>query len=142
MSGVLSSSNRLIAAAQQPDEPKRARDESFCDVMHVNLCPKLKCCSFTAFIVFVDILVYSISLTIDPIVNTEFLAPNPKALEVMGWQDAAKIKSGQIWRLLTPVFLHANFVHILLNSLSNNLFPILSFKNRPLWGSNYFCDLR
>ena len=62
---------------------------------------------------------FIISLWLFKIVNTEFLAPNPKALDTLGWKDARKIKKHtQIWRFITPVFLHASFVHLCLNLLS------------------------
>jgi hypothetical protein len=35
---------------------------------------------------------FVIALWIYHIVNTEFLAPNPKALDTLGWKDAHKIK--------------------------------------------------
>jgi len=70
-------------------------------------------------IVFVDIIIYCISLWLYGIVNTEFLAPNPRALDKLGWKDARKIKKrNQVWRFITPVFLHASFVHLTLNLLS------------------------
>jgi rhomboid protease GluP len=62
---------------------------------------------------------FFISLWIYKIVNTEFLAPNPKALDILGWKDARKIKKrGQVWRFITPTFLHASFVHLCLNLVS------------------------
>lgn len=62
---------------------------------------------------------FIISLWVYRIVNTEFLAPNPRALDVLGWKDARKIKKrGQVWRFITPTFLHASFVHLVLNVLS------------------------
>lgn len=62
---------------------------------------------------------YIISLWLYRIVNTEFLAPNPRALDTLGWKDARKIKKrNQIYRFVTPVFLHASFVHLTLNILS------------------------
>ena len=62
---------------------------------------------------------YCISLWMYKIVNTEFLAPNPRALDNLGWKDARKIKKrGQVWRFITPVFLHASFVHLALNLIS------------------------
>jgi len=85
----------------------------------MNLCPTLRCCSFTVMITFIDIIMYVISLWLYRIVNTEFLAPNPRALDVLGWKDARKIKKrNQVWRFITPVFLHASFMHITLNLLS------------------------
>lgn len=48
--------------------------------------------------------------------NSEFLAPNPHALEVMGWQDSKKIKNNyQIWRWITPIFLHGHLEHLVGN---------------------------
>ena len=62
---------------------------------------------------------YIISLWLYRIVNTEFLAPNPRALDTLGWKDARKIKKrNQVYRFVTPVFLHASFVHLTLNILS------------------------
>jgi len=62
---------------------------------------------------------FTISLWLYHMVNTEFLAPNPHALDKLGWKDARKIKKrGQVWRFVTPVFLHASFMHLALNLLS------------------------
>ena len=45
--------------------------------------------------------------------NDEFLAPNPHALEAMGWQDSKKIKNDwQAWRWFTPIFLHGHLEHL------------------------------
>ena len=79
----------------------------------------MRCCSFTVCIIIVDIIMFIIAIWIYHIVNTEFLAPNPKALDTLGWKDAHKIKKrGQVWRFITPVFLHASFAHLCLNLLS------------------------
>lgn len=59
------------------------------------------------------------SLALYGMVNTEFLAPNPKALDILGWKDARKIKNkNQVWRFITPTFLHASFMHLALNTIS------------------------
>lgn len=83
------------------------------------MCPTLRCCTFTVLIAVVDIIMFIISLWLYRMVNTEFLAPNPRALDTLGWKDARKIKKrGQVWRFITPVFLHASFLHLSLNLLS------------------------
>jgi rhomboid protease GluP len=70
-------------------------------------------------IAIIDIIMFIISLWLYRMVNTEFLAPNPRALDALGWKDARKIKKrGQVWRFITPVFLHASFIHLSLNLLS------------------------
>lgn len=41
-------------------------------------------------------------------------------------QHNALIAAGQWWRLLTPAFLHADFIHLAVNSASlNNLGPLV-----------------
>ena len=45
--------------------------------------------------------------------NDQFLAPKSKSLDVLGWQDNKKIKyEHQVWRWLTPTFLHGYFDHL------------------------------
>ena len=98
---------------------KRARDEGFFEAIKINMCPTLRFCTFTTMIAIVDVIMFLISLWLYKMVNTEFLAPNPKALDKLGWKDARKIKRrGQVWRFVTPVFLHASFMHLALNLIS------------------------
>ena len=85
----------------------------------MNLCPTIKLCSFTVWILIIDMVMFAISCSLYGIVNTEFLAPNSQALNLLGWKDAEKMKNhAQIWRFITPVFLHASFVHLALNLIS------------------------
>lgn len=100
-------------------QAKRARDENIFDAIKINLCPTLRFCSFTTLIVMVNIIMYIISLCLYHIINTEFLAPNTRALDTLGWKDSKKIKvHNQVWRFITPTFLHASFMHIALNTIS------------------------
>lgn len=41
-----------------------------------------------------------------------------KPLQTMGIQDNALIRQGEVWRLFTPMFLHADFAHLAGNMLS------------------------
>lgn len=112
-----------LFARDRPDEnanrEKRARDEGFFGALVLNLCPTVRCCTFTVFIIFIDIIMFLISIWIYRIINTELLAPNPRALDLLGWKDARKIKKrAQIWRFITPTFLHASLVHLVLDLLS------------------------
>ena len=71
---------------------KRARDEGFFGALVLNLCPTVRCCTFTVFIIFIDIIMFLISIWIYRIINTELLAANPRALDILRWKDARKIK--------------------------------------------------
>lgn len=44
------------------------------------------------------------------------LVPSGKILSEFGANIPPEIKKGQVWRLICPVFLHANFVHIIFNT--------------------------
>lgn len=95
-----------------------AREESFTKALSIALCPQLKTKSFTFGIVVIDFIIFIISLSLNPMSNTEFLAPNSISLDTLGEKDNAKIKNHfQVWRWITPILLHANFMHIFMNSL-------------------------
>jgi len=51
--------------------------------------------------------------------HPDFLTPNYETLDDFGNRNPYKIRYGfQIWRFVTPVFLHANFLHLFFNCLS------------------------
>lgn len=59
---------------------------------------------------------YIISLCVYGLDDIEAFAPKQKSLALLGWKDARKIKNNyQVWRLLTPTFLHGNAYHIIAN---------------------------
>jgi rhomboid protease GluP len=100
-------------------QDKSARKESFSQAMSTALCPALTLRSFTAAIVIIDIIIFVISLCLKGVSNSDFLAPQQEALDMMGAKISVKMQRDlQIWRFITPVFLHANFMHILFNSVS------------------------
>ena len=53
-----------FAIAENPNREKRARDEGFFGALVLNLCPTVRCCTFTVFIVFIDIIMFLISIWI------------------------------------------------------------------------------
>lgn len=69
----------------------------------------------------VDVLFYIATLTATGIKNESldsknFLGPSFDVLDIFGMKDPYKIKcKAQIWRFVTPVFLHAGFMHIFVN---------------------------
>lgn len=95
-------------------EPATARDENYFQSLGYCLCPPITICSFIVIVSLVEIVVFIISCCLygGP-QNTALLAPKSKSLEVLGWQDNKKIKNDfEIWRWLTPTFLHGSLDHI------------------------------
>jgi rhomboid protease GluP len=71
--------------------------------------------------------------------ETLFLTPTPAALVVFGAKDTARIKYHfELWRLLTPMLLHANLWHL----ASNMVFQlILGFRLEPSLGASRFAGV-
>ena len=71
----------------------------------------------------IDIIVYVvtviISLTKGGLSNNDFLGPNYDVLITFGAQVPPKIHSGEVYRLILPVFLHAGFLHIFVSVPKN-----------------------
>ena len=111
-------SNRSSASTRS-GFPASAKDETFTDALRIALCPSLTIRSFSFIIVCFNIKMFLVSLLIEKMSTADFLAPSSVALDRLGQKDCFKIKEEyQVWRLITPVFLHANFMHLFSNSLS------------------------
>jgi len=66
---------------------------------------------------------FIVSCSIYGLSNSEAFAPNPKALALLGWKDAKKIKNEyQLWRFFTPTFLHGHAYHLNANIMSQLFF--------------------
>lgn len=50
--------------------------------------------------------------------SAKVLAPYPETLDNFGANNPIKLKHGQLWRLVTPALLHADILHIVMNSIS------------------------
>lgn len=90
-----------------------ARDENIFGSLRLFCCPKLELFSFISIISILEVIVFIISLFIFGVSNDDFLAPDSRALAVMGAADAKSTKNEyQFYRLIMPAFLHAHFNHI------------------------------
>lgn len=102
--------------------------------MRLFCCPKLDWLQFISIISFLEILVFIISLSVYGISNDSFLAPNYHGLRELGAADAKSTKNDyQLYRLLMPAFLHANFNHI-----SGNVFFQLYFGSCIEYGIGFW----
>ena len=98
---------------QQFVDPRR---ETIFDMLKLTCCPNFSVYSFIFYITMIDIIVYVvtviISLTKGRLSDTDFLGPTSDVLISFGAQVPPKIHSGEVYRLILPVFLHAGFLHI------------------------------
>ena len=56
---------------------------------------------------------FALSMMVHGLSNVEAFAPDSRGLAFLGWKDAKLIKNHhQIWRFITPTFLHGSAYHI------------------------------
>lgn len=100
-------------------------NESFWDMLHLNICPQLTILSFSVVFVIIITLFFAAQLKIDGFsketsrVQKEFLPINHSGpLTESLSSNHKKIKNDfQIYRFFTSLFIHSNFWHFLSNSL-------------------------
>ncbi|CRG96192.1 rhomboid protease ROM1, putative [Plasmodium gallinaceum] len=68
--------------------------------------------SFVVVISIIQLVIFIVSITIKP---AEFLTPSESLLITLGANVASKIKNGEVYRLVMPIFLHANIFHAFFN---------------------------
>ena len=93
-------------------------------------CPIFYAYSWIFFITLIDIIVY-ISTVIYEFNKYRFFEPTYGALQDFGASENHKIREGQVFRFITPMFLHANLVHLALNMASQ---LVLGFRIEPQVG--------
>jgi len=71
---------------------------------------------FTEIFVAFCILLYGISLVLDPKgIFQNFISPSLRSLDVLGMTGAYAMQQGRWWTLITSIFLHGNLLHIYFN---------------------------
>lgn len=95
------------------------RKESFFQMLKFTFCPTFTIKSFIFFITLIDYIVFLITViltvmnySLDPL---NFLGPSWIVLTDFGAKIPYAMWKGQVWRFLTPVFLHSGLAHILVN---------------------------
>ena len=104
---------------------KPPREENFLDMLKYYCCPSIKIQLFITIISIIDIIMFIISLSISTEkIKGEFLEPNRDALFKLGSMNGYNLKKGYIWLLITPIFLHANLMHLFSNLVTQLIFGI------------------
>lgn len=83
--------------------------------------------TFVFWVTILQIIMFFVSIIMggfeDPSKNA-MLGPPFKTLLELGAEDATSIKEGQVWRLITPVLLHAGLIHLFFNLFSQTLIGV------------------
>jgi membrane associated rhomboid family serine protease len=108
-----------------------ARKESFGRMIALAFCPHFNIYSFIFAISCVQIIVYFASVANDYDTGS-FLEPTNSSLDDFGAKNPEKMKDDyELWRWVTPMFLHANLMHLFFNMLMQ---LILGFRLEPTVG--------
>lgn len=102
------------------NQHKDPREETFLEMLHYNFCPTLKFKSLTGILIPILILIFVVSLIVNG-VNREgdFLQVKGGPLYDPFTQNGYKIRvDRQYWRIITAIFFHLSFTHIVMNCIS------------------------
>lgn len=118
-----SESNRVEGISGTPPlshkTPNEIRNESFFTWIKNIFCPNFKYSSIIFIITCLDLIVYITTLLFGiKLTQFELLAPKFETLDLFGMNNPPKIYKGQIYRLISFGFLHANLVHLTTNLIS------------------------
>ena len=114
----------FIYIVRRSEFQKAPRDENFCDLLKFSCCPTFTVRSFIFWICVFNIVYFIIELALSSQIKGEFLEPDVKAIMDLGAKYPYNMKRGYIWLFVTPLFLHANFMHIFANTISILLFGL------------------
>jgi len=109
---------------------EEARKESFGQMLKNIFCPFFEVRSFVFITLVIDVVMFIITVFYD--FNTsKFLTPTYDSLDTFGAKNPQKQQEGQVWRWVTPMFLHAGLTHLAFNMIMQ---LILGFRLEPTVG--------
>lgn len=97
---------------------KNPRDENYWDMLVSTFCPTFNFLSVTIFLIIVDIAMFIAELAVGLNKEGSFLEASNDSLLKLGGNYAPKVADGQVYRLVSAIFLHVNFLHIIGNLFS------------------------
>ena len=101
------------------------RSETFFQMIKFNLCPNFGFKRFITIISIIQIVYFFLTVFCSDSLGPLFLAPDVPTLIKFGakYTYAMKYKF-HIWRFITPLLLHANFMHLFSNLISQAIFGL------------------
>jgi len=116
------SNNPLLRAFTARGQGGDPRKESFWTMLKIYFCPAFTWRSFIFVAFTINVIMFLVSMAMtDGFDDGSFLGIEVKTLCKLGAKDSAFLHSGQIWRFISPVVLHAGFMHI----VQNNVFLLI-----------------
>ena len=111
----------MMAAQLNPffKNDNQSVEENFSQYLQSVCCPEFKFLSTTFILSMLQLFIYFIMICYGIRKDaTELLAPKFETLVDFGLLIPSSIKHGNIWRWVTSVFLHANFIHLFFNIIT------------------------
>lgn len=93
-------------------------------MLHQYMCPTLTLKSSVLFILLLEIIIFFISISLTDELKGAFLTPSIEALIDLGAKYPYEIQNGEIWLLISSLFLHANFLHLFWNMINLLIFGV------------------
>jgi membrane associated rhomboid family serine protease len=110
---------------------EEARKESFGRMLQLIFCPHFRAYSFIFIITCIQILLFFVTVGYD-YNSDDFLKPTVNSLDTFGAKNPERmIEDYELWRWVTPMFLHADLMHLTFNLIMQ---VILGFRLEPTVG--------
>jgi rhomboid protease GluP len=97
---------------------KNPREEHYWDMLMSTFCPTFNCISVTIFLILADTALFIAELAIGLNKNGSLLEVETNTIRHLGGNFGPDVANGQIYRLVSAIFLHVNFIHVVGNMFS------------------------
>jgi rhomboid protease GluP len=97
---------------------KNPRDENYWDMLVNTFCPTFACLSITIFVILADFALFVTEVSLGLNKQGSFLEVEVDTLKRLGGNYGPGVASGEVYRLVSAIFLHVNFIHVIGNMFS------------------------